>query len=449
MQLTVHLNPMIKNKHPFTDTVNFARLGAAGLFISALLMMVLYFQTVLLDQEAVDQNNARLTHTLNDWTEQTVKATERVDIEASKRSLPFLTNDEMETSALDWVALIGADGAVSSIGKLPETWDAAGYLGGAGFARALDALQNQNGKPLSGTLEHDGHYFLAAVTDVTMPMGIGSDSAPVYIVGGKNLDAQALASLAASAGVQSLAFSSNPQDDFDGRIPLAGPFGTTASLAWTAELNGALVRKIAFPWLLMVCFAFVALTAWLVPRFRLMSDNLNVMHETAITDQLTGLANRTALTEALQTVAAKDARSTGHFAVISLDLDGFKRLNDQYGHQAGDTALRIAATRISSSMRKEDMVFRMGGDEFICLVFDPNPRDASNVIVSRLKKAFDVPMDIGANILKVIPSIGVAIAEPGETWETLLERSDRAMYDAKRNCAGSHFASKKPKLSVV
>lgn len=172
---------------------------------------------------------------------------------------------------------------------------------------------------------------------------------------------------------------------------------------------------------------------------RQLAKKLEAMQKVAITDHLTRVANRTALTEMLQGSLVQAALKNGHLAVLSLDLDDFKQLNDEYGHHAGDAALKVAAKRITSSVRRYERVFRMGGDEFLCLVFDPDPKAAAQMVVDRLIASFEVPMDLGDHQQVVTPSIGVAIAEPGETWDAVLKRSDIAMYRAKQSDFSFYF----------
>ena len=151
--------------------------------------------------------------------------------------------------------------------------------------------------------------------------------------------------------------------------------------------------------------------------------------ERAVRDPLTGLANRTLLEERLRAVLARDTRSGQSTAVLFLDLDGFKDVNDRYGHAAGDQALRTIAARLSRVVRPSDTVARIGGDEFVVLVEGATEKGV-NRLVERLKKAVGEPLP--TLDLEVGVSVGVAVAQSGNGEPSaLLGAADRAMYAAK------------------
>lgn len=221
---------------------------------------------------------------------------------------------------------------------------------------------------------------------------------------------------------------------------------TLIALTWPEELTETQVNRVVLPWVLTICAIFMVFTALMATYFRKLATKLETMQKVAMTDHLTGVANRMALTETLQESLVQTALKDGHLAVISLDLDDFKLLNDEHGHHAGDTALRVAAERIANSVRRYEKVFRMGGDEFLCLIFDPDPRAAAQNVVDRLRTSFCASMDLGGRRRIVTPSIGIAIAQQGESWDTVFKRSDAAMYWAKQSkfsysfCGGSPVA---------
>lgn len=164
-------------------------------------------------------------------------------------------------------------------------------------------------------------------------------------------------------------------------------------------------------------------------------------HLAARTDRLTELPNRIHLEEHLaglcdRRIALSDAPP---FAVLCLDLDGFKAVNDQFGHAAGDALLRAVAGRIGQSIRDQDIACRVGGDEFVLLLPDTSTAEAS-FVAARLISAISRPYDIGLDhLVRIGVSIGSAIAEdPGERPQTLLDRADQALYSAKAAGKGVH-----------
>lgn len=157
-------------------------------------------------------------------------------------------------------------------------------------------------------------------------------------------------------------------------------------------------------------------------------------------DDLTALPNRGFFRERLGDALAAVEPRRETLAVLYLDLDGFKPVNDQHGHDAGDELLRIVAARLARAVRAEDMVSRLGGDEFGCLLSDAGDREQLGRRARKLLEAVSAPLRIGAVQLSVRPSIGIAVGPAdGATAEALLKSADRAMYQAKRQGGGYAF----------
>lgn len=160
----------------------------------------------------------------------------------------------------------------------------------------------------------------------------------------------------------------------------------------------------------------------------------------ARTDSLTRLGNRAAFLEQLQEALADDDAKSTDFAVLFIDLDGFKAVNDRHGHRIGDELLRIVGARLSACVRSSDVVARLGGDEFACLVrCGPHER-----VAQVAGKVFDTlcdPYQLGALRVNIQASVGVATPEDGTSATTLLEWADAAMYLAKRLRTGCEFFS--------
>jgi diguanylate cyclase (GGDEF)-like protein/PAS domain S-box-containing protein len=151
----------------------------------------------------------------------------------------------------------------------------------------------------------------------------------------------------------------------------------------------------------------------------------------AFHDPLTGLANRTLLRDRLQNSLERTRRAGGMVAVIYLDLDDFKQVNDRLGHPAGDKLLQLVATRLQSLLRPEDTLARLGGDEFV-VVSDRVPSlDAAMAIAHRLERALTPPFEFDAARVLVTASIGVAVGDAGTDADRVLAHADRVMYSAK------------------
>ena len=157
-------------------------------------------------------------------------------------------------------------------------------------------------------------------------------------------------------------------------------------------------------------------------------------------DDLTLLPNRSFFGEWLEQTLVKAVPLQQCFAVLYLDLDGFKPINDTHGHAVGDELLRIVASRLARAVRAEDVVSRLGGDEFACLLTNLPGREQLGHLAAKLFDAVAAPVKIGVHEVTVRPSIGIAMCPAdGNTAESLLRNADAAMYHAKRERSGYAF----------
>lgn len=151
-------------------------------------------------------------------------------------------------------------------------------------------------------------------------------------------------------------------------------------------------------------------------------------------DVLTKLPNRRALDERLPDAMARARRAEKPLAVLFMDLDGFKAINDAHGHAVGDELLRVIGKRLMQAVRETDYVARWAGDEFV-LLLEGSDSTAIATLANKLVQLIEKPMTVGDAALNVSVSIGVALYFPAsaETANELLKRADVAMYDAKRS----------------
>ncbi len=149
-------------------------------------------------------------------------------------------------------------------------------------------------------------------------------------------------------------------------------------------------------------------------------------------DALTGLPNRTLLADRVEQAIARAHRSGRQVAVLFLDLDRFKNVNDSFGHAVGDLLLSAIAARLTASQRAEDTVARLGGDEFIVSISDITRAEDAEKVAARILADLAKPFSISGHELHADFSIGIALyPRDGETAETLLRNADTAMYHAK------------------
>jgi diguanylate cyclase len=153
-------------------------------------------------------------------------------------------------------------------------------------------------------------------------------------------------------------------------------------------------------------------------------------------DPLTGLANRSMLMSRLSTLLAGERSADERFAVLFIDLDNFKSVNDLHGHLAGDRVLCEAARRLERTTREVDQVFRYGGDEFVVVVEQVENWEEFEPVIARIHAALADPIAIPGGTIELSASVGVAEAMADfRTPDDLIAAADRSMYAAKRRTA--------------
>ena len=171
-------------------------------------------------------------------------------------------------------------------------------------------------------------------------------------------------------------------------------------------------------------------------------SNQDELARRATHDDLTDLPNRYWLTKSLPAMLQRAAHNNEKLAVLFVDLDEFKHVNDTLGHAAGDLLLRAVAERLQSLMRPGDRVARLGGDEFTVLLDKVEDSNDAAQVAERIVAAFQAPFTINGAVARVGASIGIALFPfDGSDSDTLLRRADTAMYDAKESKTGFSFFS--------
>jgi len=226
-----------------------------------------------------------------------------------------------------------------------------------------------------------------------------------------------------------------------GRVLLLGAGLVAAPLA---GVLGVVFHQRLEP-VLVVCATLVA-AALVVLRFvRLVNDlnqttdelttARNEIREQAVRDPLTGVYNRLILPDHLAVLASGTGPPA---AVLSLDLDHFKQVNDDHGHHAGDVVLETVAKRLRESTRSQDAIIRMGGDEFLVILWDVSATEATE-LATRIVAATEEPIPYRNDHLHVSASVGIALVGTGASLtdtDEILHRADVAMYQAKRTGSG-------------
>jgi diguanylate cyclase len=173
----------------------------------------------------------------------------------------------------------------------------------------------------------------------------------------------------------------------------------------------------------------------------------DLMHSLAITDPLTGLANRRGLRDALTGVLTSNQGSR-LVAVYMTDVDGFKPVNDRYGHDTGDELLVHMSKRMRDTVRASDIVARLGGDEFVVVATDLHSEQHAHELGAKLVAAFDAPFTLKQHSVRVGLTVGYAVApSDAQDTTTLLQLADAAMYEGKQ--AGKHCLRRALRQSAV
>ncbi|HYD27182.1 PleD family two-component system response regulator [Brevundimonas sp.] len=164
-----------------------------------------------------------------------------------------------------------------------------------------------------------------------------------------------------------------------------------------------------------------------------LKEKLDYSLEMAVTDALTGLHNRRYMAGQLQAMVGRAAQGGDPVAVLVMDIDHFKAVNDGFGHDAGDEVLREFAVRLATNVRAIDLPCRLGGEEFVVVMPGASLEDAARVAdrIRRDIEAQPFPIMGGSEGLTITVSIGVASSVPGDTPEALLKRGDEGVYEAK------------------
>ncbi|EQD64130.1 diguanylate cyclase/phosphodiesterase with PAS/PAC sensor(s) [mine drainage metagenome] len=220
-------------------------------------------------------------------------------------------------------------------------------------------------------------------------------------------------------------------------------FTTLSFVAWASVFPVAELLHVLAP------SVHVESEVWNLPKYlvatgmilTLLEEQMTVAEEAAQHDDLTGLPNRRLFDRRLLQAFALADRSGGRMALLAIDLDRFKQINDRYGHPAGDEVLMTLARRLSERLRKGDTLARVGGDEFIAILPEVPDRAAADVVAGALTAALQIPVDLPDARVMVGVSIGVTVyPDDAQDANGLMALADRRMYASKGMEAPSAYA---------
>lgn len=226
------------------------------------------------------------------------------------------------------------------------------------------------------------------------------------------------------------------------RVDIVSPTGrTVAALAWMPRQPGdislAQVRPLVWCAVAMVAIYFVLLfVSGSQALSRLAADEAAAIR-LSLTDRLSGLVNRSGLFVRLSEMVNMARAAEEDVALLYLDLDGFKEVNDAYGHATGDQLIRSVSAGLSVLVGEDAVLARLGGDEFAIGIMSRNVSDSANMLARRIQSFLGEPLSIGERIAVIGCSIGIAVSPRGSvSGEEILRRADMAMYRAKEEGRG-------------
>jgi len=218
------------------------------------------------------------------------------------------------------------------------------------------------------------------------------------------------------------------------------------SPSWWTPNHALVVVALTLAGMVLVFVWVVALRRRVAQQTRLLRDSEERFRHMALHDSLTGLATRLLFKDRLGVALDSNRRHRTGLAVLMVDVDHFKAINDTYGHQTGDNVLRVTAERLLRAVRREDTVARLGGDEFVVLLPDLNDSRAAARIAEVLVGTLAVPVTAGDHEVPVSVSIGVCIvADEDMDADILIRNADTALYQAKAG-RRNRFAVYKPEM---
>jgi diguanylate cyclase (GGDEF)-like protein len=322
----------------------------------------------------------------------------------------------------------------SHIGGKDGQVDPAAYFG-AGFRRIFAAWKNQPpGKPYSSVLSFNGRVAAVAIAPVHSFTHADQPPTGCAIVFAKFLEGDVLQGIARDFELANLRLALRPADIADARATIAvgdGDKKAKAMFVWDPERPGDQLLRVVLPFM-GAFLVLLALLAAFVLNFVISSAQLlRKREEQALRDPLTGLPNRTLFFAELNQALARLSWDSEEIAVLYLDLDDFKAVNDTMGHAAGDHLLIEAAHRFGACIGPDDIAARLGGDEFAILLNGHFDQRSVQSVGGTILHALSKPFHLSEGVAHIGCSIGAATGHIGIRGADLLNQADQALYRAK------------------
>ncbi|GGB59365.1 bifunctional diguanylate cyclase/phosphodiesterase [Roseibium aquae] len=308
------------------------------------------------------------------------------------------------------------------------------------FSFRPDFRINERSLSETGLVVVDGvpHFMSASAIVPELQSIAATRQPPTVLINLRPINATVLEGVSTVSSLRDLLVSKTPNDaDGIASTALHNPRGKVVGfIDWQVSSPGTTMMTRITPVFAILALAIVGLTLGVMTYIRqttrqLARSEAQAVH-TARHDSLSGLPNRDRFKVLLDKALSNTAHREKGIAVIYIDLDRFKDINDTLGHGAGDTVIRAIASRINSVLPEDGVVARISGDEFAMFIRDARGREWIEHILTRIQDQLTIPIRIGRNELHVSLSIGVAMCpQDGTRSADLLRKADIALYDAK------------------
>lgn len=288
--------------------------------------------------------------------------------------------------------------------------------------------------------ELDGHLYLMSATVIGEHEDrstLDISTAPLIIIGTR-MDKYFFDALETNYLIENISVLPAGAASVEGSVPLTDVSGhVVGELVWSPSQPGiqslrfAFIPLIAYVALFLVAFQFLRLHVRRLGRRA--ANNERRARLAARRDSLSGLANRQGFTDFIESAAAEEAAGKGQAAIIYIDLNGFKAVNDKAGHHAGDAVIRSVAQRFRAVIPSDVLLARIGGDEFACVMIGAEAASAALNIARRLSASLDQPVEHDGRVYDIGGAIGISWSteQTPKSFDKLVEEADLAMYRAK------------------
>lgn len=422
-------------------------LASLGLFTTGIILIMLFWMTNRIDaleherardlaQLAIQKTTEKLVQSVEDYAYWTL-AYHLVQTGSAEDIYENIGSAATETVLFDQLVILNHDGDLlhafddKTGAKAVDAYDPAAM---GPIWQALNENSAEDPISKSTVVETNGVFYLAVAAWITTDEINELPEARVpALIGMTRLDGAWQNELARQIDITGVTLIPFSQDaPIRSSVTLPASEQPVARLTWDPVYSGTTLRNQTLPLILVICVGIIVVCGSTARYFQTQHASLQRATKIARTDQLTGLLNRAGLEEQLQSKHVTKCLESGHLAVIYLDINDFKKLNDALGHRAGDIALRVTAERLVSVVGDSGFAARLGGDEFVCVIVDENPEAVALAIAERIVSITKSSISFDGQDQIVMASIGISVATPGTQWEALLSQSDSAMYWSKK-----------------